>query len=162
MIQKLVSWMPSLSPVAIISVVGGSLAAMFGGWDAALITLVVCMTADYLSGLVLAGVFKKSPKSENGALESRAGFKGLCRKGVMLLLVLVTVRLDALIGSDFIRNTAIIALVINELLSLLENIGLMGITYPPILDKAIDILRSRVSEQVENLPDKIQGGDKNG
>lgn len=161
MIHKLASWMPSISPVAIISVVGGSIASMLGGWDAALVTLVVCMAADYITGLILAGVFKKSPKSETGALESRAGFKGLCRKGVMLLLVLVTVRLDALIGSDFIRNAAIIALVINELLSLLENIGLMGITYPPIIDKAIDILRSRVSEQVESIPNKIREGDKN-
>ena len=75
-------------------VIGGFMASAFGGWDAAIVTLVVCMAADYISGLVTAGVFHASKKSGSGALESRAGFKGLCRKGMTLLVVLIAFPFD--------------------------------------------------------------------
>lgn len=65
-----------------IGVAGSFIASMFGGWDAALATLVIFMAIDYVTGLIVAGVFHNSGKTENGALESRAGWKGLCRKGV--------------------------------------------------------------------------------
>ena len=58
-----------------VGAIGGFIAAMFGGWSDALITLIVFMSVDYITGLAVAGIFKKSKKSENGALESRAGFK---------------------------------------------------------------------------------------
>lgn len=54
----------------IIGIVGGAVATLFGGWDASLMTLLIFMGIDYVSGLVLAGVFHKSKKSENGALEN--------------------------------------------------------------------------------------------
>lgn len=73
----------------ILAVAGSFLAAQFGGWDAALETLVCFMAIDWITGgVLLPVVFKKSPKSENGTLESRAGWKGLCRKGMMLFFVL--------------------------------------------------------------------------
>ena len=72
-----------------IGVVGGFIACLFGGWDAALITLMIFMGIDYLTGLIVAGVFHASEKTADGTLESRAGWKGLCRKGVTLLVVLV-------------------------------------------------------------------------
>ena len=65
-----------------------------GGWDQALVTLVIFMVIDYLSGLIVAGIFHNSRKTENGALESRAGWKGLCRKGVTLLFVLISYLLE--------------------------------------------------------------------
>lgn len=77
-----------------VGVVGSAIAAAFGGWDQALVTLVIFMVIDYLSGLIVAGIFHNSRKTENGALESRAGWKGLCRKGVTLLFVLIAYRLD--------------------------------------------------------------------
>ena len=76
----------------VIGVVGSGMAYLLGGWDSALITLVIFMSIDYIAGLLVAGVFKQSPKSMNGALESRAGWKGLCRKGMTLLVVLVADR----------------------------------------------------------------------
>ena len=76
----------------VIGVVGSGMAYLLGGWDSALITLVIFMSIDYIAGLIVAGVFKESPKSANGALESRAGWKGLCRKGMTLLFVLVAQR----------------------------------------------------------------------
>lgn len=67
-----------------IGIIGSTIAALFGGWDAALVTLVIFMAVDYITGLLVAGVFHRSGKSESGALESHAGWKGLLKKGVTL------------------------------------------------------------------------------
>ena len=64
---------------------GAGIAGLFGGWDASLLTLLIFMAADYITGLLVAGVFHNSPKTESGALESKAGLKGLLRKGGVLL-----------------------------------------------------------------------------
>ena len=120
-----------------------SLHQFFGGWDKGLATLIVFMAIDYISGLVVAGVFKKSNKSESGALESRAGFKGLCRKCMTLLFVLVAYRLDIMIGTDYIRNAVIIAFCANEAISIIENAGLMGVPIPEVITKAVDVLQEK-------------------
>lgn len=124
-----------------IGAIGGFVAMAFGGWSDALITLIVFMALDYVTGLIVAGIFKKSKKSENGALESRAGFKGLCRKGVALMIVLVAVRLDIIMHTTYIKDAVIIAFVANESISIIENAGLMGVPVPGVIAKAIDILR---------------------
>lgn len=120
--------------------IGGCLAAFFGGWDAALMTLVIFMGVDYITGLIVAGVFHKSSKSETGALESMAGFKGLCRKGMMLL---VACRLDLVMGSNFIRDAVVIAFIANEAISIIENAGLMGVPMPAPLVQAVDALKRK-------------------
>lgn len=126
---------------AVVGMMGSAIASMFGGWDSALVTLLIFMGVDYITGLIVAGVFHTSPKTKNGALESRAGWKGLCRKGVTLLVVLVATRLDMVMGSDFIRNATIIAFIANEMISIIENAGLMGIPIPAVVVKAIEILK---------------------
>ena len=126
---------------SLVGVVGGFVAMAFGGWSDALITLIVFMALDYVTGLIVAGIFKKSKKSENGALESRAGFKGLCRKGVALLIVLVAVRLDIIMHTSYIKDAVIIAFIANECISIIENAGLMGVPVPGVIAKAIDVLR---------------------
>lgn len=131
---------------SIIGVVGGFISSLFGGWSAALTTLIIFMAVDYITGLIVAGVFKKSKKTENGALESRAGWKGLCRKGVTLLIVLVACRLDVVLGSNFIRDAVVIAFIANETISIIENAGLMGIPIPAVITKAIDVLKSKAEE----------------
>lgn len=80
--------------ITAVGVFGSIITTAFGGWSAAMTTLIIFMAIDYLTGLITAGVFHKSTKTDSGTLESRAGFKGLCRKGVMLLIVLVACRLD--------------------------------------------------------------------
>lgn len=130
-----------------VGLVGGFIAMAFGGWSDALITLVIFMSVDYVTGLIVAGIFKKSKKSENGALESRAGFKGLCRKGVALLIVLVAVRLDIVMQTTYIKDAVIIAFIVNESISIIENAGLMGIPIPVAIAKAIDVLKKE-SEKV--------------
>ena len=126
-----------------IGVVGSTIASFFGGFDAALITLLIFMGVDYATGFIVAGVFHKSEKTENGALESRAGWKGLCRKGVSLLVVLVACRLDMIMGSNFIRDATVIAFIANETISIIENAGLMGVPIPSVITKAIEVLKKK-------------------
>lgn len=130
-----------------IGVIGGFIASLFGGWDAALVTLVIFMGIDYVTGLIVAGVFHNSEKTTNGALESRVGWKGLCRKGVTLLVVLVACRLDLMIGSNFIRDAVIIAFIVNETISIIENAGLMGIPIPTAIMRAIEILKNKAESE---------------
>ena len=75
------------------------------------------MAVDYVTGLIVAMVFKNSPKTDNGALESRAGWKGLIRKGFTLIMVLVAHQLDQVIGVTVIRDMTCIAFVANEAIS---------------------------------------------
>lgn len=131
----------------VIGTVGGFIASLFGGWDTALATLVIFMAVDYATGLIVAGVFHKSQKTENGALESRAGWKGLCRKGTSLLVVLVAYRLDLVIGSNFVKDATIIAFIANETISIIENAGLMGAPIPDVIVKAIDVLKKKADSE---------------
>lgn len=134
--------------------VGAGIAGLFGGWDTALITLMIFILADYVTGLIVAGVFHASPKTENGALESRAGLKGLLRKGGMLLVVLIAVRLDLMLGYHFIRDGVVIAFIANEGLSIIENLGLMGVPIPKPLINAIEVLKKRADEQKDETPEE--------
>lgn len=123
--------------------IGSVIASIFGGWDADIILLIVAVIIDFITGLIVSGVFHNSPKTANGSLESKAGFKGLCRKGVIFLFVLIAYRLDIALGIDYIRTTVCIGFTVNELISITENAGLMGIPIPSIIVKAIDMLKSK-------------------
>lgn len=127
--------------------VGSVIASFFGGWSAAMTTLIIFMAIDYISGLIVAGVFHKSTKTETGALESRAGLKGLCRKGAMLLVVLIACRLDIMLTTAYIKDMVCIAFILNELISIVENFGLMGVPMPKIIIKAIDLLKKNTEEK---------------
>lgn len=130
-----------------LSLFGIITATLFGGWDGAMATLGIFMLIDYISGVVLAAVFKKSNKTATGALDSRAGLKGLCRKAGMFAMVIVAVRLDALCSmGGVLRNGVIFALIANEALSIVENLGLMGLPLPKVLSAAIDQLHGKQPE----------------
>lgn len=133
----------------ILGVIGSAIASLFGGWDAGLATLIIFMAVDYISGLIVAGVFHNSQKTDTGTLESRAGWKGLCRKCMTLICVLVAYRLDLVIGTNYIRDAVIIAFIANELISIVENAGLMGIPMPDVITKAIDILQKKSESEVK-------------
>lgn len=128
-------------------IIGSAIASLFGGFDMALVTLILFMAIDYITGLIVAGVFHNSEKTENGALESGAGWKGLCRKGVTLLIVLVACRLDMMIDSNFIRDAVVIAFVVNETISIIENAGLMGVPIPPVIMDGIEVLKKKAGEK---------------
>ncbi len=129
--------------LAALASAGSLVAAALGGWDAGLQTLLAFMAADYVTGLLVAGVFKRSGKSSGGALDSRAGFKGLCKKAAVLLCVLVAARLDAFMGGEYARTAVILFFMGNEGLSILENLGLMGVPYPAFLKNALSALRDK-------------------
>lgn len=132
-----------------IGVIGSGIAALLGGWDSALLTLILFMVIDYVSGLVVAGIFHKSNKTETGKLESKAGFKGLCRKCMTLLFVLIANRLDIAIGVDYIRDAVCIGFMANELISIVENAGLMGLPLPDAITKAVNLLQDKTKKEGE-------------
>ena len=130
-----------------IGIVGSVIASFFGGWDSGLITLVIFMAIDYVSGLIVAGVFHKSKKTKTGTLESNAGWKGLVKKCMTLLFVLIAYRLDIMIGTNYIRDAVVIGFIANELISVIENAGLMGIPLPEVIVKAVDVLTAKAKDK---------------
>ena len=124
-----------------VACVGAAIASLLGGWTGAMTTLVILMFIDYVTGIIVAGVFHNSPKSSGGALSSAVGFKGICRKFVILLIVVVACRVDLLLDTNIIRDATCIGFCANELVSITENAGLMGIPLPRKLVEAIEVLR---------------------
>ena len=124
-------------------VIGGMISQAFGGWDAALITLLIFMAIDYVSGLIVAGVFQASDKSASGSLSSIACWQGLFKKGMTLVIVLVAARLDIVLGTEFVRDAVVIAYIVNETISIIENAGLMGLPVPDVIMSAIEQLQGK-------------------
>lgn len=114
-----------------------------GGWDSALRVLVAMMIADYITGVLVALIWHRSNKTDDGTLSSKAGFKGLCKKGVIILIVWLAVLLDDAMGASYVRTAVILFFIGNEGLSLFENVGLMGMPYPAFLKKALQALRDK-------------------
>lgn len=137
----------------VLGMIGAAIASLFGGWSAAVIVLLICMTIDYFTGLVVAGVFHASPKSKNGGLESKAGRKGLLRKFTTLCLVVVAHLIDVLLGTNYLRDAVVIAFCLNEIISIIENAGLMGVPIPKALTRAIDVLQNKADEGKDDKND---------
>ena len=132
------------------SVIGTFVSNALGGWDAAMQVLIALMVADYITGVLVAAVWHRSTKSQSGALDSKAGFKGLLKKGVILLLVWIGVLLDAATGANYIRTAVVLFFIGNEGISLLENLGLMGVPYPAFLRKALEALHDQGDQGKKN------------
>ena len=129
-----------------IGVVGSFIAKGLGGWDDAIITLIIFMAIDFVMGLLCALVFGKSNKSENGALSSAACWKGLVKKVCTLLIVVMAHYIDVISDLDFVRNAVVIAFCVAESISIMETAGLMGILpegVQKVLMKAIDVLKNK-------------------
>lgn len=133
-------------------VVGSLLASFFGGWNEAMTTLLIVMTIDYITGVVLALVFHKSPKTETGAYESKVGWKGLFRKCMVLLILIIAHRIDLIIGAGaYVMNGVCIAFIMNDTISIVENAGLMGLPIPKILTQGIELLKNKSEEGKPNV-----------
>ena len=133
-----------------VGALGGLMSWLYGGFGDAMLVLIVFMALDYMTGLIVAGVFHKSSKSETGALESKAGWKGLCRKGMTLGIVMMAALLDRIMGTAYIRDAVVVGFIFNESLSILENAGLMGVSYPTALKNALDLLNQKGEEKHES------------
>lgn len=125
------------------ALIGSAVSQALGGWDAALVTLLTFMAVDYVSGLIVAGVFQASDKSGTGALNSIACWRGLLKKGMTLVIVLVAARLDIVLGTAFVRDAVVIAYIVNETISIIENAGLMGLPVPDVIMQAIEQLQGK-------------------
>lgn len=126
-----------------IAVIGAFIADSLGGCDDMLNLLGALMCLDFMTGWLVAAVWKKSNKSESGALNSKAGFKGLIKKCMILVMVTVGVLLDRATGASYARNMVIVFFIGNEGLSLLENFGLMGVPFPAFLKRALEVLHDQ-------------------
>lgn len=124
-------------------VIGSAICWAFGGWDAAIGALLICMAVDYVSGSLVALVFHKSTKTDSGAYNSAYGLKGLCKKCMMLLFVLVAVQVDLVLNTDYVRDAVCIGFCTNEILSIIENLGLAGIPMPQAVTKALEQLQKK-------------------
>lgn len=128
---------------ALMGVLGGAAASLFGPWTSDLTALTVCMAVDFLSGVAVALVFHKSKKTPTGAYSSACGFAGLCKKAMLLAMVAVGHQMDRMLGLSYIRTALCVAFLTNEGMSILENAGLMGIPIPPVFSKALDVLQKK-------------------
>ena len=126
-----------------LAVFGSFATNALGGWDASLQVLIALMVADYITGVLVAAVWHKSSKSSSGTLNSVAGFKGILKKCMILLLVWIGVLLDNATGANYIHMAVILFFIGNEGISLLENLGLMGVPFPAFLRRALEALRDQ-------------------
>lgn len=133
--------------VSAVAVLGGYISNLLGGWDTWLSTLLTFMAIDYVTGLMLAGIFKKSNKTEDGTLSSGAGWRGLCKKAITLAIVVMASKLDTATGSHYIRDGVVVAYIVIESVSIIENAGQMGVPIPAPLKKSIEVLRYKNEEE---------------
>lgn len=134
---------------AMVGFTAGLISWAVGGFDTPVLALVLCMAVDYVTGLIVAGIFHASPKTSGGGLDSRVGWRGLARKFVTILIVVVANLADVLLELHYVRDAAVIGFCANECISILENAGRMGIRIPGALSAALDTL-SQEGEHSEN------------
>lgn len=158
-------YFPKLTGLEItLAVICSFISQQFGGWTQGMTFLVIAMALDYISGLIVAAVFHNSKKTETGRLESRAGWKGLIRKGMTLAIVLVAAQLDITLNTNFIRDAVVIGFIANEIISIIENAGLMGVPITPALVNMIDLLKRKADTEAEAIvpTDKEDPADREG
>ena len=126
----------------VFAAVGGWLGYYLGGCDGLLLALVAFSAADYLTGVMCAVSDRK--------LSSNVGFKGICRKVLIFLLVGIANILDVhVIGTGSVLRTAVIFFYIsNEGVSLLENAAHLGLPVPEKIKAVLEQLHDR-AEKIE-------------
>ena len=129
-----------------IGAIGGVFTLILGTWTIAITIMVICMGADVVTGIVVAKFFMNSPKTESGGYSSREVRKGLMRKGGMCLVVLIAHYVDILIGTQYIRDAVVVFTIFNEIMSIFENVALMGVPIPKILLKGLDVLHGSTGD----------------
>lgn len=142
--------------LAALAVIGSAVAKALGGWDGALQALLVLMALDYITGVLVAAVWHKSGKTDSGGVSSAAGFKGLLRKAVMLLVVFLAAQMDKTLGIDYVRTAACLFYIANEGLSILENTAIMGVPYPAFIRNMLDAMKKENDEGGEEHADAEQ------
>ena len=125
----------------VVALGGGAASYLFGGWSSLLGILVAFVVIDYISGFVAAGI--------EGKLASSVGLRGIAKKVFIFVIVAVAHLADQAAGTSIIRDAAIFFYLANELLSIVENSGRIGLPIPPVIAQAVEILqgKSEVKEE---------------
>lgn len=130
----------------IVGLVGGFFGQLFGGMDTMMRTVIIFMVTDFLINILSSMLLGNSKKTESGKLKSDTMGKGIIKKVMLLLMILIANQLDIVLGLDYIRYTVCIGLIFNELTSILETWSISGLKYPRVLDKILDILDNKQEE----------------
>lgn len=134
--------------------VGGTFSFVFGGWPALVQVLLTIIVMDYVTGVLAAGV--------EGKLLSRIGLVGIARKVFIFLVIALAHQIDIAFGSkDMIRDATTYFYMVNEVLSIVENAGRLGVPIPHVLKKAILVLKDKGGEGDSNSRKKADGLGKN-
>ena len=122
---------------------------IFGSLNDDLLSLILLMIIDFITAFILAALFRKSTKTINGGLSSRACMQGIAKKVAGIMLVAVAYRSEQLLGVDYLRVAVIWGLCAAEIISILENAGRMVIL-PKVVqktfEKIIDTLNGKNKE----------------
>ena len=141
------SWEKTVKTLAALA---GAVAGLFGEWSPLLTILVAVMSLDYVSGVIVAAC-GRSPKTEGGRLSSKAGFVGIARKALMLLLIGLATLIDRALGSETMVFQTSLAFyyIANEGLSILENAALLDVRFPGKIKRALESMREREEDSNE-------------
>lgn len=136
--------------VKTLAALAGAAAGLFGEWSPLLTILVAVMALDYVSGLIVAAC-GRSPKTEGGRLSSKAGFIGIARKALMLLLIGLATLVDRALGNQAMVFQTSLAFyyIANEGLSILENAALLDVRFPEKLKRALESMREKEEDSNE-------------
>lgn len=120
----------------VVSLGGAAASYFFGGWSALLGVLLTFVVIDYLTGIIAAGV--------EGKLASKVGLIGIAKKIFIFLMVAIAHLIDTALGDQhLLRDATIFFYLANELLSIIENAGRIGLPVPGPIQKAVQILKDR-------------------
>lgn len=126
------------------SIILTTLVFLIGGWDVAIECMIIVLIIDYLTGVASAIYNKK--------LSSKVGFKGIIKKFCYLLVVALSVVIDRLTNTNgVIRTMVIYFFVANDGLSILENLGEMGVKLPKRLLDSLEQLKEKTTDTKEKI-----------
>lgn len=131
-----------------LAAIAGAIASFFCGLPPIMWVLVAVMTLDYITGLI-CGLMGKSPKTEHGGLSSSEAFKGLLKKALVILVVLLAALLDRAValgaGIEFsaVAGATCLWFIASEGMSVLENAAAMDIPIPKVLLQALELFKSK-------------------
>ena len=131
-----------------LAAIGGAILSFFCGIPPIMWVLVAVMSLDYMTGII-CGIMGVSEKTEHGHLASSAAFRGLLKKVLIIMVVLLAALLDKAVtmgaGVEFAAVTGATCLwfIASEGISVLENVIKMGVPVPEILSKALELMKSK-------------------
>ncbi|MBS4538224.1 phage holin family protein [Clostridium sp. D2Q-11] len=129
----------------------GFIAGLIGGWDMVLEILCILIVVDYLTGL---GVALKEKK-----LNSSIGFLGILKKAMIFLVLILAAQLDRITNNqaNLFRTATALFYISNEGISILENIGNIGVSLPPFIVKVLEQLRENSSKGIiDDMKEKVR------